>query len=422
LGALLLGIVKTTNITVEATGVRIMSTVFGFIVLIMVLSGVNATVFAGAPKGSWRRRLPTIFIDVARFVIIALGLALILAYIWGANVGGLFTALGISSIVLGLTLQNSVGQIISGLLLLFEQPFQIGDWVQTTSATGRVVEVNWRATHINTGSGLEIIPNSVLAGQSFMNLSRPPGGHTITVTSKFSGADAPDDVCALLTDVAADLPQLHADSLPVTTVTGSAEYTTAIPVRSPADDVLARSTFQRWLWYASRRAGLHLDGMDDEFATLARRVDALRKIAPVLRATSPDLEALLPHVTVTRYGADELMQASGDIPSSMSFVVKGRVRLVVTGTDGSVIPIGTLHQGDFIGQTALTREPVVGSAYALGEVTVLQIKRDTLEKLVFRKPELLQDLSQAIDERRDRAREAASHDKQSNAEAESAAS
>jgi small-conductance mechanosensitive channel/CRP-like cAMP-binding protein len=422
LGALLLGIVKTTNISVEATGVRIMSTVFGFIVLIMVLSGVNATVFAGAPKGSWRRRLPTIFIDVARFVIIALGLALILAYIWGANVGGLFTALGISSIVLGLTLQNSVGQIISGLLLLFEQPFQIGDWVQTTSATGRVVEVNWRATHINTGSGLEIIPNSVLAGQAFMNLSRPPGGHTITVTSKFSGADAPDDVCALLTDVAAGLPQLHADSRPVTTVTGSAEYTTVIPVRSPADDVLARSTFQRWLWYASRRAGLHLDGMDDDFPTLARRVDALRKIAPVLRATSPDLEALLPHVTVTRYGADELMQASGDIPSSMSFVVKGRVRLVVTGTDGSVIPVGTLHQGDFIGQTALTREPVVGSAYALGEVTVLQIKRDTVEKLVFRKPELLQDLSQAIDERRDRVREAASHDKQSNAEAESAAS
>ena len=99
------------------------------------------------------------------------------------------------------------------------------------SVTGRVVEVNWRATHINTGSGLEIIPNSVLAGQSFMNLSRPPGGRTITVTSKFSGADAPDDVCALLTDVAADLPQLHADSRPVTTVTGSADAETILAGR-----------------------------------------------------------------------------------------------------------------------------------------------------------------------------------------------
>ena len=198
LGALLLGIVKTTNISVEATGVRIMSTVFGFIVLIMVLSGVNATVFAGAPKGSWRRRLPTIFIDVARFVIIALGLALILAYIWGANVGGLFTALGIGSIVIGLTLQNSVGQIISGLLMLFEQPFRLGDWIETSQGKGRVIEVNWRAVHVQTSSGVQITPNSVLAGQSFLNLSQPAGKHRITVKTVFAVEDRPDQVLSLI--------------------------------------------------------------------------------------------------------------------------------------------------------------------------------------------------------------------------------
>lgn len=410
LGAFLVLLVNTTDVSVDATGVRIISTVLGFFVLVMALSGVNGTVFASAPSGSWRRRMPTIFIDVARFVIIAVGVAMILAYVWGANVGGLFTALGISSIVLGLTLQNSVGQIISGLLLLFEQPFQIGDWVQTPSASGRVVEVNWRATHINTGSGLEIIPNSVLAGQSFANLSRPPGGHTITVSAKFAGVDAPDQVCALLIDVADDLPQLHPDGKPIATATSSTDYTVTIPVRSPADDVAARSTFQRWLWYASRRAGVSLDGIDDDFSTVSRRIDALRTIAPVLRISPTDIEALLPNVKVFRYGDDEVMQRSGDVPASMSFIVKGRVRLVVMGRDGAVIPISTMHQGDFIGQTALTREPVTGNAYAVGEVTVLQVDRDTLERLVFRKPELLQDLSRAIDERRERAKNAAAAD------------
>ena len=410
LGAFLVLLVNTTDVSVDATGIRIISTVLGFFVLVMALSGVNGTVFASAPSGSWRRRMPTIFIDVARFVIIAVGVAMILAYVWGANVGGLFTALGISSIVLGLTLQNSVGQIISGLLLLFEQPFQIGDWVQTPSASGRVVEVNWRATHINTGSGLEIIPNSVLAGQSFANLSRPPGGHTITVSAKFAGVDAPDQVCALLIDVADDLPQLHPDGKPIATATSSTDYTVTIPVRSPADDVAARSTFQRWLWYASRRAGVSLDGIDDDFSTVSRRIDALRTIAPVLRISPTDIEALLPNVKVFRYGDDEVMQRSGDVPASMSFIVKGRVRLVVMGRDGAVIPISTMHQGDFIGQTALTREPVTGNAYAVGEVTVLQVDRDTLERLVFRKPELLQDLSRAIDERRERAKNAAAAD------------
>lgn len=419
LGALLLLLVQTTEISVEATPVRILSTVFGVLILIMVLSGVSATVFDSAPAGSWRRRMPAIFIDVARFAIIALGVAMIFAYVWGANVGGLFTALGIGSVVLGLTLQNSVGQIISGLLLLFEQPFQIGDWVETSSAKGRVVEVNWRATHINTGSGLEIIPNSVLAGQAFANLSRPAGGHTITVQTKFAGTDAPDEVCALLTSVASDLPHLHPDGTPTVNANSSTEYTVTIPVRSPADDLAARSTFQRWLWYASRRAGLKLDGLEDDFSTPKRRADALHRIAPILRASSPELETLLPNVVITRYGADEVMQHSGEVPPAMSFVVKGRVRLVVAGKGGALIPVNTLHEGDFIGQTALTREPVAGSAYAIGEVTMLRIDRNTVEQLVFRKPELLQDLSQAIDERRERVRAAIEQAEQATAAAES---
>jgi small-conductance mechanosensitive channel/CRP-like cAMP-binding protein len=419
LGALLLLLVQTTDISVDATPVRILSTVFGVLILIMVLSGVSATVFDSAPAGSWRRRMPAIFIDVARFAIIAVGVAMIFAYVWGANVGGLFTALGISSIVLGLTLQNSVGQIISGLLLLFEQPFQIGDWVETTSAKGRVVEVNWRATHINTGSGLEIIPNSVLAGQAFANLSRPAGGHTITVPAKFAGTDAPDEVCALLASVAANLPYLHPDGQPLVNANSSTDYAVTITVRSPADDVEARSTFQRWLWYAARRAGVRLDGLEDDFSTVKRRADALRKMAPILRASSSELETLLPNVEVTRYGAGEVMQHSGDVPSSMAFVVKGRVRLVVTGRDGTVVPVNTLHEGDFIGQTALTREPVTGSAYAVGEVTMLQIDRNSLEQLVFRKPELIQDLSQAIDERRERARAAAAQVEDATAAADS---
>ena len=226
-------------------------------------------------------------------------------------------------------------------------------------------------------------------------------------------------MCALLTGVAADLPHLHPDGQPAASANSSTDYTVTIPVRSPADDVAARSTFQRWLWYAARRAGLRLDGLDDDFSTPKRRADALHKMAPILRASGTELEILLPHVALTRYGADEVMQHSGEVPAAMSFVVKGRVRLVVTGKDGALIPVNTLHEGDFIGQTALTREPVTGSAYAVGEVTMMEIDRNTLEHLVFGKPELLQDLSQAIDERRERARSAAVEAEEATAAADS---
>ena len=57
LGALLLGLTQTTNVSVDATPIRILSTVLGVLVLIMVLSGVSGTVFNSAPTGSCRRRM-----------------------------------------------------------------------------------------------------------------------------------------------------------------------------------------------------------------------------------------------------------------------------------------------------------------------------------------------------------------------------
>jgi small-conductance mechanosensitive channel len=406
LGALLLLLVKATQVSAEATPVRIVSTVFGFVVLVLLLSGLNATLFQGAPEGSWRKRIPSIFLDVARFAIIAIGVGLMFSFIWGADVGRLFTALGVTSIVLGLALQNSVGQIISGLLVLFDQPFQLGDWIETPTARGRVVEVNWRATHIDTGSGLLIMPNSVLAAASFTNFSRPPGTHSLSVSTVFSLDDAPDDVIAMLNRVAAMLPQLRADAAPSSVRTGALQYSTGIPVRTPADDSSAKSLFLRWVWYASRRAGLHLDEAEDAFETPERLEASLRVIAPTLRLTAADQQALLPLAKLTRYGTEEYLQFAGQVPKRMTFLVNGRVRLVASGDDGAIIPVRTLEEGDFLGQTALTREAVTASAYALEEVTVLQIEREYIEELVERKPLLLQDIGRAIEERRKSLRRA----------------
>lgn len=408
LGALLLLLIGAIQVSGEATPVRIVSTVFFVVVLILLLSGLNATVFQGAPDGSWRKRIPTIFLDVARFALIAVGIALILAYIWGANVGGLFTALGISSIVLGLALQNSVGQIISGLLVLFEQPFQIGDWIETPTAKGRVVEVNWRATHINTGGGLQIMPNSVLAAASFTNFSRPPGSHSLSVPTIFSLDDPPDDVCRMLNRVASSLPQLRPDAAPSSFAVGGLNYTTSIPVRSPADDFGAKVLFLRWVWYASRRAGLHLDEAEDEFETPERLTRSLGIIAPTLRLTQDDVATLLPKVRLARYGADERIQSAGEVPKRMNFIVNGKARLEALGEDGAVVGVRTLETGDFLGQTALTREPVIASARALDEVTVLQLDRDQIEDLVSHKPVLLQEIGRAIDDRRADVRRALS--------------
>lgn len=405
LAALLVLLVKGGEISVETTTVRIIATVLGLVVMILLLSGLNATLFQGAPEGSWRKRIPSIFLDVARFALIAVGVGMIFAYVWGANVGGLFTALGVSSIVLGLALQNSVGQIISGLLLLFEQPFELGDWLDTPSARGRVVEVNWRATHVDTGSGMQIMPNSVLAGASFTNLSKPASSYSLAVVTEFGADDAPDEVCWLLAQIAGQLPQRRPGATPSAIALGRNEYRTSIPLRSPADDSAARSIFLRWLWYAARRAGLHLDGAVDDFVTPERMSKAVKQISPALRLSHTEQQDLLAHCTLSRFGAGEQLQFAGEVPSRMSFIVSGRVQVAVAGGDGAIVPVRTLESGDFLGQTTLIRESALAAAHATVETTVLQVERGFLERLVLRNPLLLQDIGRMIEDRRCTAQE-----------------
>lgn len=406
LGALLLLIVKVTGVPVHATAVRMLTTAFGFLVLVLLLSGLSSAVFASAPQGSWRKRLPVIFLDVARFVLIGAGLAVIFSYVWGVRIGGLFTALGVTSVVIGLMLQNSVGQIVSGLFMLFEQPFQIDDWLDTATARGRIVEVNWRAVHIETSSGMRIIPNSVLASTPFTNLSRPAGVHEFMMTTTFAETDAPDRVCAMLTRVAGMLPQLSSGDIPTSEALGDAEYCTTIGLTSPADERAAQATFARWIWYAARREGLHLNGAEDDFSNTERVKDALRTVvAPILRLSEEDRQSLVSHARMIRYGAGEIVEYAGSVPAGMTFLVSGRVRLVATTDEGADVPISTLDEGSFLGLTALTRQPNLASAYALEEVTALEIGREHIEHLVMREPLLLQDFGHVLDERRSKVRQ-----------------
>ena len=183
----------------SGTWPRVVWTIFGLLVIVITINAINHLVFHRAEKGSWRDRFPTIFSDLIRFVFIIVGIALVFCWVWDADVAGVFAALGITSIVVGLALQNAVGSIVSGLFLIFEAPFQLGDWIQMGSTRGQIIEVNWRAVHLDTGNGIVVMPTAELAEGSFVNLSRSlepvrraEGGVVLDRRRPGAGALAPD--------------------------------------------------------------------------------------------------------------------------------------------------------------------------------------------------------------------------------------
>jgi len=134
-------------------------------------------------------------------------------------------------VVIGLMLQNSVVRSCPACHVVRAA---IPDWrlLDTPAARGRIVEANWRAVHIQTGHGLQITPNSVLAATSFTNMSRPPGAHKLSIATTFSVADSPDRVRRLLIRVATALPQRKSDVAPTATTSGAGEYQVSVALKS----------------------------------------------------------------------------------------------------------------------------------------------------------------------------------------------
>ncbi|TGD88156.1 mechanosensitive ion channel [Mycolicibacterium sp. CH28] len=406
--AVYLLIAQLENADVEATWSKIAATVFGFLIMLLLLSGANAALFGEARAGSWRERLPGIFIDLGRLVLILIGIALLLSWVWGANIGGLVAAVGVTSIVIGLAVQTAVGPVIAGLLLLFEQPFRIGDWLDTTPAKGRVVEVNWRAVHIDTGNGIQVVPNAMLATGSFTNLSRAQGAvYQAAATLAFSADDPPGAVAEAMLSVAAGLPT-RLPKLPAKVVAlGEAKYKVSVPVASPADEARTKALLLHRAWYAAQRSGLHLDGTAPKPKdTKAYVDDQLQRIAATLGLGEESATTMSGRGRRLLFAEGEVIQPVNSVPEFVGFITAGSVGLIVYAEDGRELSLGALGVGDYIGGTSLTRQRMLTGVVALTDTTIVAVHRDAVNAVVQHNPRLARQIGEAIEMRRKAATEA----------------
>lgn len=403
--AILLLLTQVAGVPVDGVPTRILQTIFWMTVIIAVLSFGNALLFVGAAKNSWRSRVPHIFVDLGRLLLIGLSAVLVYQLVWGRSASGLITAIGLSSLVIGLTLQNSVGPIIAGLLLQMERPFTLGDWLKVGDVTGKVVEVNWRATHIDTGNQLQVIPNGALATATFANFSRPVIKHDETIVLRFTLQDAPNKVKQLLENVAAQVTHLQPGSTPtilLQSIEGdTVTYSTTLTLPKINEVGRARDEFLTRVYYTARRDNIHMVGLAPYLEPDQERIRAgLMRIAPLLRMQEDDWEQLVTQAQLHQYARGEVLLRQGGASSGLHFILDGQAQVVLDDAERGRLNVFELETGDYFGETALTGEPSAVTIIATTDVEELVLEGEQLQALIDRTPRLAQDLGETMEQRR----------------------
>lgn len=105
-------------------------------------------------------------------VVITFAVLMVLEEV-GVPVASLIASLGVVSLTLGLAAKDYATNFMGGVMILFEKPFALGDWIKTTVGEGEVEDIAFRSTRIRTLENAQlVIPNSVLVNEALTNYSR----------------------------------------------------------------------------------------------------------------------------------------------------------------------------------------------------------------------------------------------------------
>jgi len=175
------------------------------------------------PRASLGRGVPQAISAVAQYAVLMVGF-LLAAAAAGFDWSRITLLAGAFGVGIGFGLQNVVNNFVSGLILLFERPVQVGDTVQQGELVGEVRRIGIRSSTVRTAEGAEVIvPNGDLISQRVVNWTLSDRNRRIDLAVGVAYGTAPERVLALLERVGRAHPDTLADPEPLALLRGFGE-------------------------------------------------------------------------------------------------------------------------------------------------------------------------------------------------------
>ena len=394
-------------------------TIFWVCVIHAALSLLNVVLFEQAEADTWRSRVPKLLIDLARLFLILLGTAFVLATVWKADLAGLVTALGVSSIVIGLALQDTLGSVMSGIALLFERPFTVGDWLELNGVVGQVIDINWRAVRLLTlEQEMVVIPHKLISGSMIRNFTQPNRIHAERIRIGFSYNNPPNLARQVLKSTALETKGILLEPEPeVFTLQyddSAVSYEVKFFIRDYGDVEQIRERFMTRVWYAARRSNLTIPylirtvynfhgpssqqkGIDKKFS---EGLQAIPAFVPINRDHDSQAPASS-GISLQHFAAGEKIIRQGQVGQALYIIVAGLALMSSREPDGQERDILSLRKGEFFGEMSLfSGEPSVVTVIASNDLEVMKISAAMVHQMIDRQPSFAREIGQILEIRR----------------------
>jgi small-conductance mechanosensitive channel/CRP-like cAMP-binding protein len=326
--------------------------------------------------------------EVIGAVIFLIGIIAAAGYVLELPVKGLLATSGAMAIIVGLALQSTLSDVFSGIVLNTTKPYQVDDFISIDGVEGKVVDIDWRATHLLTGTGsTAVIPNSVAAKAKIVNLSRPNDMFGVSINILVSPHIRPRRVLDALDRAVQGSSALLPFPKPSAVVKEASPTTIEYTVTGFIKNLGKKSEVRNLLFDLAYR---HL-----EAAGIAWQSDT--KVEPVPRARTlldevkvfralgvEERNHLAQGMTSREYAAGQVLLEIGEVTDSLLLISTGVVTVSIAKGE-NFIEAGRMGPSEVMGEQGILDDtPSEGRFTALTSCVVYRIDkaaaRDAMEQ------------------------------------------
>jgi small-conductance mechanosensitive channel/CRP-like cAMP-binding protein len=376
--------------------------------------------------------LPRIRLNVPRIlrdVIIAVASIVAILGIFkraGFNLSGLIATSAVLTLVIGVSLQDTLGNIMGGLALQLDNSIKVGDWIKVgTEINGRVAEIRWRYTAVETRNWETIIvPNSVLMKGQVMVVGRRAGQPDLWRRWVWFNVDfryQPSDVITCVNealqgkpiDRVATSPAAHCILMDLheSYCRYAVRYwLTDIAVDDPTD-----SEIRTRIYFALKRADIplsipgHAVFMTEDTtqrreakrsADRDRRLTAVSQVDLFKGIPEEERERLAAGLRYAPFTKGEVLTKQGAEAHWLYMMVEGEAAVRVA-VDGAEREVAKLRAPSFFGEMSLmTGEPRSATVVALNDVECYRLDKAVFQETIKKRPEIAEVVADVLAKRK----------------------
>ncbi|MGD9589462.1 MAG: cyclic nucleotide-binding domain-containing protein [Pyrinomonadaceae bacterium] len=330
----------------------------------------------------------------------------------------LFTGSTIVGIVVGLALQDTLGNLFAGIALQADQPFQVGDVVALDSGRAGVVEsVSWRGVRIRTFQNKLIIMSNAVLGKEAIEVAPKDNLNARLVFFNTLYTDSPAKTVQVVRDAVRQVENVSPKKRPIVRIRDLGESGIDWEIKYWAEDYAkyneTDALIRQRVWYAFSRENIgfafptrtvHIQSAPAELTAeenLNSTVDLLSRVPIFSPLSESELDQLAKGSRARVFAPGEPIVKLGREGNSMFIITRGSVDVQILQA-GESMTINTLRHGDYFGEMSLlTGEPRSATVAAKDETEVLQIGKETLKPIFEANPDLVKAVYEEIEQRRE---------------------